>query len=52
MVLGVLSPIDQAYPFAYSCSSTLHKSCTKMACLIKGVGSCQNAKKQIIVEAH
>ena len=38
----VLSPIDQAYPFAYSFSFTLNTSC-KMACVIKG-GGCKCSK--------
>ena len=35
--LEVLSPSDQAIPFAHSCSFTLHTSYTnEIACLIKG----------------
>ena len=41
------SPIDQANFFAYSCSFTIHSLYT-----IKGGGGCQNAQKQIIINAN
>ena len=44
-------PPDQAYPFAYSCSFTLHTSYKNVMLDQRGEG-CQNAQRQIIIKAH
>ena len=44
-------PIDQANPFAYSCSFALHTT-YKMTCLNKVGKAVKMLNKQIIVKAH
>ena len=46
----MLSSFNQAYPFAYSCSFTLHTPYKNG--MLRQKGGCQNAQKQIIIKAH
>ena len=47
----VLSPSDQTYPFAYSCSFKLHTTYKNSKIGQRGEG-CQNTQDQLIIKAH